>query len=63
MKQSNYRQLIAKIVELCLGGLDSLRISMVLRVPHEMVLETLLHCFTNGDLILDKEGFPTLVLS
>lgn len=63
MKQSNYRQLIIKIVELCLGGLDSLRISMVLRVPHDMVLETLLHCFTNGDLSLDKEGFPILVLS
>lgn len=63
MKQSNYRQLIIKIVELCLGGLDSLRISMVLRVPHDMVLETLLHCFTNGDLFLDNEGFPTLVLS
>jgi hypothetical protein len=62
MKQSSYRQLIAKIVELCLGGLDSLRISMVLRVPHDMVLETLLHCFTNGDLIIDKEGFLTLVL-
>lgn len=63
MKQSNYRQLIAKIVELCLGGLDSLRISMILRIPHEVVLETLLHCFTNGDLTLDNEGFPTLVLS
>ena len=61
-KPSNYRQLIVKIVELCLGGLDSLKISMVLRVPHELVYETLLHCFTNGEVTIDKEGYPTLVL-
>ena len=59
---ANYKRLIIKIVELCLGGLDSVRISLILKVPHELVYETLLHCFTNGDVILDKEGLPTLVL-
>lgn len=59
---ANYKQLIIRIVELCLGGLDSVRISLILKVPHELVYETLLHCFTNGDVILDKEGLPTLVL-
>lgn len=58
----NYKQLVVKIVELCLGGLDSVRISMILKIPHDLVVETLLHCFTNGDLTLDKEGYPTLVL-
>lgn len=60
--KANYKQLIIRIVELCLGGLDSVRISTILKVPHELVYETLLHCFTNGDVILDKEGLPTLVL-
>ena len=60
--KANYKQLITRIVELCLGGLDSVRISAILKVPHELVYETLLHCFTNGDVILDKEGLPTLVL-
>ena len=59
---NNYKQLITKIVELCLGGYDSLKISLLLKIPHDIVYETLVHLFTIGDLILDKDGFPVLAL-
>ena len=59
---NNYKQLITKIIELCLGGYDSLEISMMLRVPHDVVYESLMHTFSIGNLILDENGAPALTI-
>ncbi|MCF0124813.1 MAG: hypothetical protein HUJ68_03500 [Clostridia bacterium] len=56
------QELIRKIVELCLGGYDSIRISLITKVPHDLVVEALEHCFTVGKLSIDRDGYPVLKL-